>query len=259
MAHQGDEDNRLRAFEAALAALTPRSDRLARDRLMFLAGQASATAAAAAGEDSVPLLAGKQCAPPQDTACEQAVAHGRVRAVAWQMGCGVSTLAAAVLLVLWLHKPAPEVVERVVEKTVYVTEDVAAPSSRPTTVADSRDPAGDPVDGFSSRRRRFQRPAPGWWALLGGATDSVSALASPGGDSSIAALYAQLHDGPAGLDLRDVSTEREFRVSTAAGDAALAPAHPATQIELRDELLRGGPQTSPAAPKSTIQPKGERS
>ena len=42
MAHQSDEDNRLRAFEAALASLTPRGDRLARDRLMFLAGQASA-------------------------------------------------------------------------------------------------------------------------------------------------------------------------------------------------------------------------
>jgi hypothetical protein len=39
-----EDQNELKAFEAKLAALTPRDDRLDRERLIFLAGQASVTA-----------------------------------------------------------------------------------------------------------------------------------------------------------------------------------------------------------------------
>jgi hypothetical protein len=47
MAEEQERPNDLNAFEAALAALVPRSDRLDRDRLMFLAGQAAVGAGGA--------------------------------------------------------------------------------------------------------------------------------------------------------------------------------------------------------------------
>ncbi len=46
MSEQSSAPEEMKAFEAALAALAPRRDRLDRDRLMFLAGQASVLSAA---------------------------------------------------------------------------------------------------------------------------------------------------------------------------------------------------------------------
>jgi hypothetical protein len=51
---QPEDQNELKAFEARLAALAPRADRLDRERLIFLAGQASVAASA----EKSPALAG---------------------------------------------------------------------------------------------------------------------------------------------------------------------------------------------------------
>jgi hypothetical protein len=268
MAEERDESIDLKAFEAVLASLTPRGDRLSRDRLMFLAGQASLSAAGAS--TGVPLLACKQCELPQHTASGEAVAHaqpGRWKQPgrsmqsgwAWPAAFGVSTAVAATLLVLLWQQPEPQVVQQIVEKTVYVpapatmvSRDAGASSSADT---ESRGVAG----GFSSRRKRFDRPAPGWWTVLTGSTDSQALPDLRDADTTYAALYARLQEGPSGLDLRDLPTGRGYRSPTATVSGADAePSRPTSQLELRDELLRGGQGQSPAKPKSN-NPSGERS
>ena len=79
----------LKALEADLATLRPRSDRLDRDRLMFLAGQASA---------------GRPVPPRR---------NGVRRIAAWAATMA-ATAAAAVALTLVLGHPSPRGVERVV-------------------------------------------------------------------------------------------------------------------------------------------------
>ena len=80
-----------RRFEAELAALTPRAAALDRDRLMFLAGQASLPAAHA---------------------------NQPVRRWAWPAAFSGMTALAASLLVVLAIRPAPRVVERLVRVPV---------------------------------------------------------------------------------------------------------------------------------------------
>jgi len=87
------EENRpedLKALEAALAALVPRSDRLDRDRLMFLAGQAAASQPAAALS----------------------------RRWVWPSAFSAMTAVAASLLAMLVVRPGPQIVERIVEVPV---------------------------------------------------------------------------------------------------------------------------------------------
>jgi hypothetical protein len=82
-------NDELAAIEAALCSLQPVPSNVQRDRLMFLAGRASA--------DRLPL-------------------HGRPRLPAWLWPCATaaSLLVAIALGVLWSTGGKPEIVERVV-------------------------------------------------------------------------------------------------------------------------------------------------
>jgi len=79
----------LKAIEAELAALAPRDDRLNRERLLFLAGQASV---------------------------RDAAVHHRasVRRWMWPSSFAAMTTVAAVLFVMLLARPEPALVERIV-------------------------------------------------------------------------------------------------------------------------------------------------
>jgi hypothetical protein len=94
----------LSEFEAALGALVPRAERLDRERLMFLAGQAS-----------VEL----QNSQPGTTR------QSRAR-WAWPAACTTMTGIAAALLVALTIRPAPQVVERIVTVPAAPQEPVAA-------------------------------------------------------------------------------------------------------------------------------------
>ncbi len=78
----------LAAFEAALASLAPRADGVNRDRLMFLAGEASAAA--------------------------QSVQSSRQRTWAWPAAFTAITAVAASLLAVLMTQPGPQVVERII-------------------------------------------------------------------------------------------------------------------------------------------------
>jgi len=104
------QDEELKAFEAALAALVPRGDRLDRDRLMFLAGQASvggilSETAAAEGTPGVSPVRGK--AHGQD-------ARATTRRWAWPAAFSAMTAVAATLLVIVVARPEPQVIVRTI-------------------------------------------------------------------------------------------------------------------------------------------------
>lgn len=86
-------DASLESFAASLAALSPHA-RLDRDRLMYLAGQASV------GQASVDQ------------------ASRRPRPWAWPVACSAMTAVAACLLALLASRPEPKVIERIVRVPV---------------------------------------------------------------------------------------------------------------------------------------------
>ena len=90
MSHEENRPEDLKALEAALAALVPRSDRLDRDRLMFLAGQATGSQPRAAVS----------------------------RPWAWPAAFSAMTALAASLLLMLVTRPGPQIVERIVEVPV---------------------------------------------------------------------------------------------------------------------------------------------
>jgi hypothetical protein len=93
----------LNAFEAALAALAPRTDRLDRDRLMFLAGQQSILPS----PDQLSVGARRET--------EGEGGARRKRAWLWPAVFTAMSAVAAVLLAMVVYKPSPQVVERTVE------------------------------------------------------------------------------------------------------------------------------------------------
>lgn len=77
----------VKAFEAELASLLPRTDRLDRDELLFRAGEISGAA--------------------------KAVRASRRRSVAWPGALAAMTTVAASLLVMLLVRPEPPIIERI--------------------------------------------------------------------------------------------------------------------------------------------------
>jgi hypothetical protein len=109
------EDGRDRLeLEAALGALVPRAERLNRDRIMFLAGQASV---ASNGQPVAPM----GTIGPQHRA-----------GWAWPAAFATMTGVAASLLVAMAIRPAPQVVERIVERIVTAP---AAPQEPAAAIA----------------------------------------------------------------------------------------------------------------------------
>ena len=133
----------LSELEAALAALVPRAEHLNRDRLMFLAGQASAE----------PKIG--------QTAAQSPTARLRCRADwAWPAAFATMTGIAASLLVALAIRPAPQVTERIVERII-------------TAPAASQEPAADVAQGRVEHNSTVDSPAmltalPDWlaWGLF---------------------------------------------------------------------------------------------
>jgi hypothetical protein len=89
----------VKSFEAALAGLMPRADRLDRDRLMFLAGQQSILPST--------FGRGTQRVPGGE---------GGKRKWAWPSAFATMSAVATVLLAMVVYKPAPQVVDRAVKQ-----------------------------------------------------------------------------------------------------------------------------------------------
>jgi hypothetical protein len=142
---EGELPRELKAVEAELATLRPR-DRLDRERLIFLAGQASV-------------------GPP--TAARRATAAGW----AWPVSLAGMTALAATLLVMLLVRPEPQVVERVRIVRVPVEPHVSEsprPSGHAGTGTGSSASPQRPASHAHPAMRDFAssstgpRPQPGW-------------------------------------------------------------------------------------------------
>ena len=133
----------LSELEAALAALVPRAEHLNRDRLMFLAGQAST-----ASKIGQPVV-------------EPPAARSRRRAGwAWPAAFAAMTGVAASLLVALAIRPAPQITERIVERII-------------TAPAPSQEPAAEVAQGRVEPNSTVDPPAmlaalPDWltWGLF---------------------------------------------------------------------------------------------
>ncbi|MBM4092251.1 MAG: hypothetical protein FJ276_22910 [Planctomycetes bacterium] len=229
MAEEQDRQDDLNALEAALAALTPRSDGLNRDRLMFLAGQASAAernGGSAGGVESGTRLR-----------------HWSLPAAFVAM-----TGVAACLLVALVARP-PLVVERVVERIVEVP---AAPTGARLALEQRRDRDTLIAETQAPAPRRFVEQPSVWFALLLAtfARDPSAALSSADASS-----YLRLRD-------RAFSQGLEGWTTPAAVAAVEVPvssrSRPASQRELLDELLEKAEAdrgADPAvSPESTSHP-----
>lgn len=121
-------------FEQALCSLMPRAAQLDRDRLMFLAGQAS-----------VPQ-ASQECEPAVDQSHRLDVVRSRRSRWGWPAAFSAMTAVAAALLVALLNRPAPQIIERIVRVPVEV----------PRTAVDAAD-APDQADRFAEDAARAER------------------------------------------------------------------------------------------------------
>ena len=234
MAQEQNQNEDLKAFEAALAALTPRADRLDRERLMFLAGQAMAEA--------------RQGQPGRQTSCT--VADGTPTGPAaprrwpWPAAFAAMTAVAASLLVAILIRPA-QVVERVVERIVEVPAPQAVAGlvhedgNAPKEGNAGETPLGD---SLSPSPRRFVQQPSTWttflWAL--GAADSYSPPLP-----AEAASYTRLRDF-------DFTQGPDVWPAPAAtppgGNGRSLPSGPVSQRELLKELMKKDDARRPERP-----------
>ena len=122
----------LAPLEAMLSSLAPRAARIDRDRLMFLAGQASAQMAS--GERRPPVYLAEQIG----------VAQANRSRWTWPAAFAGMTAAAAALLVLLVNRPEPRVIERIVRVPIEAQRAFAS-QSRPggveTTAFDDETPS----------------------------------------------------------------------------------------------------------------------
>lgn len=154
----------LKAFEAALASLSPRTDRLDRERLIFLAGQQSV----AAGSARPARRAGRW---------------------AWPAAFAAMTAVAAALLARFLVRPEPPVELRFVKVPAErAIDDKAAPEQDvpgPTADGGRVEPPPAPGESPSKLSRRSS-----WLAWLGPDWLEVSQRERFGSEAS----YARLRD-----------------------------------------------------------------
>jgi hypothetical protein len=246
------QEEGLKAFEAALAALVPRGDRLDRDRLMFLAGQASvggilsetATAEGAPGVSPVP---GK--------------IHGQearaMRRWAWPAAFSAMTAVAATLFVMLLMQAGPpSVVNAVPEGTGIDKNRVVQQGPGPEAP-----PAGEQQDSRLPGSSETPLPETPWASAAG---RTILAMGPLGRVRLPEVTERLLAAGvPQALD-------RVFAEGPGPG-AALQPGvplgvqespAPATYRNLRDDLLETpGPARSSLRPsvKEMLNPQGDKS
>jgi hypothetical protein len=119
-----EKQDEIKSFEAALAALLPRTDRLDRERLMFLAGQQSALV-----EHTLSITAGQASSGTQGK-----------RTWAWPAAFVGMSVVAATLFVMLISRPGSGGVESVVQTSAPQAAHEAA--AQETT--DSSDYAEEP-------------------------------------------------------------------------------------------------------------------
>lgn len=119
----------LKVIEAELAALVPRTDGLDRERLIFLAGQASAQSATASR-------------------------GGHAVAMIWPMATAAMTAVAASLLVVLLTRPEPEIITRV------VYQDIPRPDTIEDGSAERIEPEASPPEALPAEPGRWDDSPP---------------------------------------------------------------------------------------------------
>jgi hypothetical protein len=152
---ESEDAGELKSFEARLASLSPREDRLDRERLMFLMGQASERAgsepslATASSEQSSPSLKGR----------------GNIRV--WQAAFGGMSAVAATLLCVLIMRPGESGLARHGGATTENAE-LALRSQRNNAIGDDgaevlvvRDVYAGDIEGRLSRVSAATGPAAG--------------------------------------------------------------------------------------------------
>ena len=133
----------LKAVEAELAGLRPRTDRLQRDRLLYLAGQAS--------------LGG----PSARRTAVPGVHWG------WPAAVAAVSAVAATLLVMLLSRPAPQIVERFVERPAARADSQETRQGSDTARNRDEHQPIDWPDGQKDGVEPAAEPASSAWALSG--------------------------------------------------------------------------------------------
>ena len=212
--HEENQSAEMKQFEAALAALTPRTDRLDRDRLMFLAGQQSVLPSHfGSGQQSVlpsPIGRGTQRVPGGEGGT---IARPiRSRTLAWPAAFAAMTVVAAALLVMLVVRPGSKDAENVVK--------YPASQSAPATDAKETTASNDYAEQPRKYRTYFDL------AFLSGADNRKIGEADPS-HSNAALLRQILAKGV------DSWKPRE----TGAIDGKPIIARPLTNRELMNQLL----------------------
>jgi len=224
MSKDQDWHNELSAFEAALAALTPRGDGLNREHLIFLAGQASARSR----EEGQVRSSGT-----------------RRHRWGWQAAFAAMTTVAAGLLVTLAVRP-PRVVERIVTVPAAPSDAAIAREDRHERNAPSED------EMMTASPRRAVERSDDWMSFFWASFQN-----QPSGSLSVTASSRN-------LQLRNLAFSRGLGAwptppALAVEGSGVSPrSRPACQRELLDELLKrpeghrlGLPE---ADPESTSHP-----
>ena len=241
------EEEGLKAFEAALASLVPRTDRLDRDRLMFLAGQASVAGVSAEtstseGATGVSPVAGKE--------------HGQdaraTRGWAWPVAFSAMTAVAATLLVLLLTQPGPPMIGKGAPEDRGSVESPVAPESPRRDTP----PAGVPPEHRLPDWPESPRPGPGGTTVL--ALGPIGRVRFPEvTERLLAARVPQALDRVFAEGAGPAAAPQPGLPSGVQGSPA-----PATYRKLRDDLLQSaGPARSSAPPSvhEMLNPIGDKS
>ncbi|MCC6127026.1 MAG: hypothetical protein IT426_18865 [Pirellulales bacterium] len=194
-----EEDSEgLKAFEAALASLVPRADRLDRDRLMFLAGQQSRTGfQPVENAGAMPTLA----VGMSETSGKSQHAHGRrghgtpASRWAWPAAFTAMTAVAVALAILLAIRPAGPIAGP--DGTSIVANANDTKRMTPNAHSQNQDLPPASIDSEQDYTARFQPPSP-WITFIqsfGSAADPANAIDSDLPTSGTAPFsYPQMRD-----------------------------------------------------------------
>jgi hypothetical protein len=223
MPNEKDPFENLTAFEAAMASLAPRSDRIDRDRLMFLAGQVSADV----GRDRCAASAGENRAM-------SAAIRPVVRRWAWPAAFGLMSAVAATLFAALASRPTSDLATQRPQPA-----DVATASAREAVLPkDSERSLTANASAANDAQQNGQaslRSESFWIELLARAVEWARSVDRRATQKT----YAEIRDAV----LRDgIDAWASERGSFPAHGATTAVAQtPLTQQQLLDELLNQTP------------------
>jgi len=207
------------ALEAALAALTPRADRLDRERLMFLAGRASVL-----GEKAVEGATAGLSGSGRDSTAGQASRGTQHSRWPWPAAFAAMTAVAAGLLVALVTRPGPQVVERIAPVRPGSQAAKSAPADhRPAAPAGS----DKPVEGGEEFRSTPRWP----W-------DTLALDRSDGRDGRLARAGLSRADYARLLESASDRRAEAFLAPASADKIPQTPPPPVSNREFLDSLLK---------------------